>query len=144
MTVGADVSATVGRPAPWADRTGRGLVAFDAVATLVAFADGVMKMGDMPDDRLLTEAWRTFAYLVFAGLWALLAVAPRRQRGLWELVLLHKIVFTVFAFAMIGDVPEAQTTGLIDLGLVVTTGLAYVLCRGWYAWRTTAPRAGEQ
>ena len=40
MTVGTGVSAAVSRPAPWADRTGRGLMAFDAVATLVAFADG--------------------------------------------------------------------------------------------------------
>ena len=139
MTVGAGVSATVGRPAPWADRTGRGLMAFDAVATLVAFADGILRMGDVPDDRLLTEAWRTFAYLVFAGLWAILATAPRRQPGLWELVLLHKVVFTAFAFTMVGDVAEAQTTALIDLALVVTTALAYVLCRGWYAWRTAAP-----
>lgn len=57
---------------------------------------------------------------------------------MWELVLLHKTAITVFAFA-VGDVPDVRTTGLIDLGVVLTAGLAYVLCRGWYAWRTTAP-----
>ena len=136
MTVGT--GATAGGLAPWADRTGRGLMVFAAVATLVAFANGVRIMVDVPDDRLLSEGWRTFAYLVFAGLMALLAAAPRGHSGVWELVLLHKIAVTVFAFS-IGDVPEAQTTGLIDLGLVATTGVAYVLCRGWYSWRTITP-----
>jgi hypothetical protein len=136
MTVGT--GATVGGPAPWADRTGRGLMIFAAIATLVAFADGIRIMLDVPDDRLLSEGWRTFGYLVFAGLMALLAAAPRRQPGLWELLLLHKIAVTVFAFSN-ADLPDAQTTGLIDLGLVVTTALAYVLCRGWSSWRTTTP-----
>jgi hypothetical protein len=128
----------MGTPAPWADRVGRGLLAIDAVATLVVFVTGIMALPDVPDDRMITEAWRTFAYIVFAGLWTMLAIAPRRQRGVWELVLAQKIAITVFAFAA-GDLPEARSTFFVDLTLVVTTGLAYVLCRGWYGWRTTAP-----
>ncbi|MBT2227178.1 hypothetical protein [Nonomuraea sp. NEAU-A123] len=132
------MTATLPSPATWADRTGRALMAVDAVATLVAFAGGVMNMVNASDDRLMVEGWRTFGYLVFAGMWAMLALRPRRHPGFWELILLQKILVTIWAFA-IGAVPEAQTASFIDLGLVVTTILAYVLCRGWYAWRTTLP-----
>ncbi|AOW85794.1 hypothetical protein BC342_03845 [Streptomyces olivaceus] len=125
-------------PAPWADRIGRWLMAFDAVATLGALARGIQIMTDVSDERLLTEAWRTFAYVLFAGLWALVAVAPRGQRGLWELLLLHKTAVTVFALA-VGHVPESSQTALVDGFLVVSTAAAYVLCRGWQAWRPAAP-----
>lgn len=125
-------------PAPWADRIGRGLMALDAVATLVAFAGGLAIMAEVSDDRALTEAWRTSAYIVFAGLWALLAIAPRRQWGLWEMLLLQKGAITAYAFVM-SDLPDAQSTAVIDLILTVTTLAAYVLCRGWQAWRSGAP-----
>ncbi|RDI67626.1 hypothetical protein [Nocardia pseudobrasiliensis] len=29
---------------------------------------------------------------------------------------------------------ESQTSALVDLTLVVTTAIAYVLCRAWYGW----------
>ncbi|MEU8379871.1 hypothetical protein [Streptosporangium sp. NPDC048865] len=139
MTVGADVSTTARQPAPWADRIGRGLMALNAAATLVPFAGGIMVMiaDSVSDDRVITEAWRTFAYIVFAGLWAVLAVAPRRQWGLWELLLFQKGAITVYAFAM-WDMPDAPTTAFIDLTVTATTAVAYVLCRGWYAWRADA------
>ncbi|WP_440098866.1 hypothetical protein [Streptosporangium sp. H16] len=138
MNVGTAVPTAVRHPTPWADRIGRTLMALNAVATLVAFAGGVMIMTSVSDDRVITEAWRTFAYIVFAGLWAILAVAPRRQWGLWELLLLQKSAITVYSFAM-WDMPDASSTALIDLAVTVTTAAAYVLCRGWYAWRTDAP-----
>lgn len=124
-------------PASWADRTGRILLAIDAIATLGAFAQGITRIVDAADEQLLTEAWRTLAYLVFAGMWALLAVAPRRQRGMWELILVHKIAFTLFAVVSIGK-PEAAQSAVIDGFLVVTTVAAYVLCRGWHTWRPGA------
>jgi hypothetical protein len=45
-----------------------------------------------PAEWVLTEFWRTAAYLVFAGMWALLAARPRSQRGMWELIVLHKVL----------------------------------------------------
>ena len=134
MTTRAEVDA----PAPWADRIGRALLGFDAVATLGAFATGIPRIMDADDAHLLTEAWRTFAYIVFAGLWALLAIAPRGQRGVWELVIVHKVAVTVFALAAFTK-PEAPQTAVIDGVLVVTTLAAYVLCRGWSTWRPSAP-----
>lgn len=125
-------------PSRRADRIGRGLMWVNFAATLVAFADGVNRMVNATDDRLWVEGWRTFAYLVFAGLFALIAVRPRGQRGLWELILGHKTALVVFA-VLLGNVPEARLAGLVDFALVLLTAMAYALCRGWRAWRTTTP-----
>ena len=127
-------------PARWADRTGRTLMAINALATLGALVDGVGLVLASPDPQLMTEAWRTLAYIVFAGLWVITAFAPRRQGGIWELLLIHKIAITVFAIVNFG-VPAAPTHVVVDGFLVVTTALAYVLCRGWQAWRPAAPVA---
>ena len=134
MTTTVDVPVTTTSPPRWADRVGRTLMAVNALATLGALADGVGRVAASPDAHLLTEAWRTLAYIVFAGLWAIIAVAPRRQWGIWELILIQKIAITAFAAAHIG-VPDAPKHVVVDGFLVVTTALAYVLCRAWQAWR---------
>ncbi len=139
MAAETGVRATVDGPSTLADRIGRGLLVLCAVATLGAFAQGIQIMATTSDERVITEAWRTFAYVVFAGLWAMLAIAPRGQRGVWELVLFQKIAITSFAFA-VRDLPDGWSTFLIDLALVLATAAAYVLCRGWYGWRRTAVR----
>lgn len=137
MIIQTDVATTATAPTRWQDRTGRILMAITAAATLVPFVEGLTRLGDLPEDQILTEYWRTCAYLVFAGMWALLAVAPRKQRGMWELLLLHKIAVTVQA-AFILDVPHAARTLIADASVSLTTIAGYVLCRGWYAWRRGA------
>ncbi|MFD9740996.1 hypothetical protein [Umezawaea sp. NPDC059074] len=122
-------------PAVLPDRIGRVLLALCAIATLGAFARGFTIMAEVSDERLITEAWRTFAYIVFAGLWAMIAVAPRAQRGVFELLLLQKTAITVFAL-VVNDVPDAGMTAAVDASLVIATAIAYVLCRGWQGWRT--------
>lgn len=64
-----------------------------------------------------------------------MAVWPRQIAGAWELIRLHQIAVTVFAIA-VGPDSEAQATAWIDGWLVITTITAYVLTRGWSAWRT--------
>jgi hypothetical protein len=121
-------------PTVLADKIGRWLLVLAALSTVGAFVLGITLMMDAPESRLWVEGWRTSAFLVFAGLLAILAVAPRTQRGLWELVLGQKWALVIMAVAM-GDVNEARTSGLIDFVLVLVVSVAYVLCRGWYAWR---------
>ena len=70
-----------GAPPRGADLAGRSLLTLCALSTTVAFADGVTRIAAAPAEWALTESWRTAAYLVFAGMWALLAVWPRSQRG---------------------------------------------------------------
>ncbi|MEV4280933.1 hypothetical protein [Actinoplanes xinjiangensis] len=130
-----------GRRSPGADRIGRTLMALCAIATIGAFVDGISRVSGAPDDYVLTEFWRTTAYLVFAGMWALLAVAPRAQRGMFELILLQKTLVTVHAVIVMG-LPGSAQTAAIDGALVVATVTAYVLCRGWYAWKRRPWSAG--
>ncbi|MFG1918297.1 hypothetical protein [Micromonospora sp. NPDC048898] len=123
-----------------ADRIGRGFAAVAALATVVAFVNGLLLTLDAPDDRLFIEGWRVSSFAIFAALFALLAFRPRRSPGVWEILLAGKTALVVFGMA-IGDVPEARLSAFIDLGLVAVVATAYVLCRGWLAWRpaTTNP-----
>ncbi|MFD3376566.1 MULTISPECIES: hypothetical protein [unclassified Streptomyces] len=143
MTIATDVRASVA-PSGRADRIGRGLAAFASLATVGAFADGIIRMTNAADDRLWVEAWRTFTYAVFVGLFALLAARPRQAPAIWELVLASKTALVVFA-VVVGDIPEARLAGMVDFALVVVLALAYVLTRGWQAWQlgTTDPTRGE-
>ena len=131
----AKVAADTGSgPTPCADLVGRGLVGLAALMTIGAFANGVVVIGDAPADRVWVEVWRTTAFLVFAGLFALAAAAPRAHPGVWELALGQKVVVTVVA-PFLGDAFEVRSNGLVDLVLVLVVGAGYVLCRGWTAWR---------
>lgn len=114
-------------------------MAIIGLSTLIAFANA-------PEAYMLTEFWRTTAYLVFAGLWGLLALAPRRQRGIWELLLIQKTAVSVFALVNLGATDSVRDS-ISDSSLVVATAVAYVLCRGWQAWRpddaAAAPATGS-
>ncbi|GAA4940704.1 hypothetical protein EV188_112187 [Actinomycetospora succinea] len=127
------VHARPGAPARTADRIGRGLLLLAAVSSVAAFVGGLATMAAAPPDRPVVEGWRTFGFLVFTGLWVLLALRPRTSPGLWELVFLHKIAMVVLTLAVL-DVPEAATALVVDATLVVVTAIAYVLTRGWLSW----------
>jgi hypothetical protein len=49
-------------------------MALVVVLTIAAFADGISRMGIAITDRIWIETWRTFAYMMFAGLFARLAL----------------------------------------------------------------------
>lgn len=127
--------ADQGQRSVLADRFGRGLMAFNALLTIGAVIYGVTMLLQASPDTLVVEAWRTFGFLVFLSLNLMVALWPRKIAGAWELILLHKIAVTVFAMA-VGSANEAEATAWIDGWLVITTILAYVLCRGWLAWGT--------
>lgn len=140
---------TPGRPAlnrvPVAqDRAARYLMIALAVATLGAFANAAVEFGALPPDRLIVGTWQMLGFAVFAGLFALLAVWPRRMPGLWELILAHKIGVTLVNFGFIGVVsgpmPSDNPAAVVAIGgaLVVATLLAYVLAQGWRPWVATS------
>ena len=133
----SSTSLTPPRPEqrPPGDRAGRVLAALCAAATLVPLVGGlVVTLPDTPGDYLMTEGWRTFGYIMFVGLWTLVAVAPRGCPGAWELLLIHKSAVTLFALAQL-DLPDAPQTAVIDGIIVLATGIAYVVCRGWRSWQ---------
>ncbi len=121
------------KPRRWPDRIGRGLMGFNVLFTLVAVAGGISRIAAADDQYLLAEAWRTSAYVVFAALWLIIAIAPRWQFGIWELLIVQKTFATLFGVAFF-TLPEGSTFTGGDGGRVVSTVAAYVLCRGWQAW----------
>lgn len=128
----------------WKDKLGRALMVLVVVLTIAAFVDGVMRMRIAPIDRIWIETWRTFAYLIFAGLFALLALRPRNSPAIWELTLAHKLAVTLFGLWLGNEVPEVSLAVKMDLALVVLIATAWVLCRGWLswaAWRAPEPAA---
>lgn len=71
-----------------------------AVAALAAALSAVWALAGLPwaeRDTALVEAWRAYGLVVFAGLIALLARRPNGHRGVWELVIFHKVALTATA-----------------------------------------------
>lgn len=116
------------------DRIGRLIMAGVVLLTLLAFADGLRRMSMASVDRIWVETWRTFAYVVFAGLFAILAWKPRSSPGLWELTFGHKTAVVIFGLWLGDKVPEVSLAIKIDFLLVVLIAVAWVLCRGWFSW----------
>lgn len=128
-------------PVPAArDKAARYLMIALSIATLGAFSNAAAEFGTLPPDRLIVGTWQMLGFAVFAGLFALLAIWPRRMPGLWELILFHKVGVTLMNIGFIGIVsgpmPSDNPTAvvLIDGTLVVVTLLAYVLVQGWRPW----------
>jgi hypothetical protein len=119
------------------DKIGRGLMALAALGAIGAFFTGVSAMQVAGPERLWIEAWRTFGFLVFAGMFTLLAWRPRSSPGVWELVFVHKLAMVAFGF-LVGPVAEAEFAGRVDLVLVVLLLTAWWLCRGWKSWSNAA------
>jgi hypothetical protein len=108
------------------------------IATLGAFANAARAFPTIAPDRVNIEAWRMFAYLVFAGLFTLLGLFPRRMPGLWEVVFFQKAAVAVFltffvaahsAGAYYAD--SATSISAVDAVLAALTLACYVLTRGW-------------
>ena len=115
------------------DRIARILLVVAAVGALASalFAAGDVLGADGATKMVLT--WQAYGFVVFAGLFALLAHRPHGYRGVWELVIFHKVALTVTAaaYAAHGGI---EGTGAVLLGDGVVSALliaAYVLARGW-------------
>lgn len=81
------------------------------------------------------EWWRVFGFLLFTGLFALLAFWPRRYPFLWELLILDKALLTIAEVLLIGNkAKDAVTTAEADGILTVILLAAYLLSRGYRSW----------
>ncbi|MCX4681874.1 hypothetical protein OG413_42485 [Streptomyces sp. NBC_01433] len=116
------------------DRIGRGLMALNSVVTFAVFINGIFLMADASDDRMMVEGWRTFGYLVFSAMWAMLAYRPRQVPAIWEMVIFHKVAATVLAFTIL-DTTEGMQSSITDSTVAALTVFAYIVCRGWESWR---------
>jgi hypothetical protein len=129
----------------WKDRVGRAPLALVVLLTIAAFVDGIWRMEVATTDRTWIETWRTFAYMMFAGLFALLALHPRNSPAIWELTVGHKLAVTLFGLWLGNAVPEVSVAVKMDFALVVMIATAWVLCRGWLSWAAwRAPDPAEK
>ncbi|MGW5386477.1 hypothetical protein [Nocardia sp. NPDC003963] len=93
----------------------------------------------------VVETWRAYGYVVFAGLFVLLTLRPNDYRGVWELVILHKVALTVTAlvYSRNGAVEGAGAILAWDGGLSVVLLVTYPLCRGWVSVSARTPGGRE-
>jgi len=79
------------------------------------------------------ETWRGFGFVVFAGLFALLAVRQHRHQAVWLLVTFHKVAKTVTAltYASGGNVADATSVAIADGILSALLIAAFGLLRPW-------------
>jgi len=116
------------------DLVGRILFAVLSLSTLGAFVDGIRLASSAGPDTFFMQWWRTLAYLVFAAIFALLALRPRSTPGMWEIVLIQKVTITIIGYLNI-HAAEAPRDSTVDLYLVILMVPAWILCRGWLGWK---------
>lgn len=119
----------------WRDGLGRGLMALAAIAAVGAFVVGLSAVREAGPDRAWVELWRTTGFLVFAGMFALMAARPRASAGVWELAFGHKAAMAA-ARPFMGDVDEAAASAAVDIVLATVIAVAYVCSRGWRSWQS--------
>lgn len=111
------------------------LMLLAALGALSSFVGAISTVSSVGPDTLVVENWRAWGFLVFAGLFALLAFEPRCYPGVWELVMLHKTATAITAATLItGGASDAITVALVDGILAITTVAAYSLARGFTGW----------
>lgn len=118
----------------WQEVAGRALMALAALGALAAFLSAIGAVRAASAATVWVETWRMFGFLVFTGMFALLALRPRASAGIWELVFFHKAAMAVSA-PLLPGVAGAASAGVIDGALAIMVLLAYLLTRGWTAWR---------
>jgi len=118
----------------WQDLLGRGLMWLAALGAFAAFASAFAGISSAAPETLWVETWRLFGFLVFTGMFVLVALRPRRSAGVWELAFFHKAAMGVSALFLPGADGAAQA-GAIDAVLAAIILAAYILTRGWLAWK---------
>lgn len=120
----------------WQDLLGRGLMWLAAVGAFSAFISGFAAVKTATSETAWVETWRLFGFLVFTGMFILVALRPRNAAGVWELAFLHKTAMAVSALVL-SSAKGAAMAGAMDAILAILLVIAYVCTRGWQAWRST-------
>jgi hypothetical protein len=108
------------------------LVSFGAAG---AFAGAISSVQDADSSVAVVESWRMLGFLVFAGLFLLLALRPRMYPGIWELAFFHKAGMAVAGVILMGDDAEgAGSVVVFDGVLAAVILIACILSRGFTAW----------
>lgn len=121
--------------ATWRDRTATVLMPLAAVGACVAFVSSISTVAAAGPATQVVEIWRMYGFIVFTGLYVLLAFWPRHYPGVWELAILDKAALGVTGLVLLGrGVGDAQTILIFDGSLAVITLVAYLLAKGYTGW----------
>lgn len=117
------------------DRLGAALLYACAAGAVLSAVGAVGAVADAGTATRAVETWRLAGYGLFAGLFVLLARAPRQLRGLWELTIAAKLALPLAGATFLRGSTDAGTFVVADGVLGVVLVAAYLLMAGW-----TAPR----
>jgi hypothetical protein len=121
---------------PTRDRIATVLMLLSALGALYAFITAIGAVQTAGPATQQVETWRLFGFLMFAGVFVLLGLWPRRLPGLWELTIFCKVGLTIAEALLIpSNAVGAQFAALADGILSVFLVAAYLLSRGYTAWR---------
>lgn len=117
----------------WQDVLGRSLMALCSVGALFAFYGAIVSVRAASTETVWVETWRMLGFLVFAGLFALLAARPRLSAGVWELTFFHKAAMAI-SMLLLTDAEDAVVAGSVDAVVAALILVAYICTRGWRSW----------
>lgn len=129
-----NATTTLGTFPKWQDRLGHSLMWLAALGALSAFASGFASVSAATSETVWVETWRLFGYLVFTGMFVLLALRPCNSAGIWELAFFHKTAMAISALVLPGA-KDAAMAGVIDGALAILLLIAYICTRGWLGWK---------
>ena len=118
----------------WQELLGRGLMWLAALGAFTAFVSAFTVVNSATAETIWVETWRLFGFLVFTGMFVLLALRPRNSAGVWELAFFHKAAMAISVLFLSGA-KEAVMAGTIDGVLAILIAIAYLCTRGWTAWK---------
>jgi hypothetical protein len=116
------------------DRIATVILGLCAIGAGFATAAAIGDVADAEGTARLAETWRLFGLPVFAGIFIILAAAPRRVAGLWELVIANKAALVIAGATFLSATDGSGDVVYVDGALVALLIAAYVLTRGWTAW----------
>ena len=118
----------------WRRRTASAILVLATLGAFTAFVMAISSVGSVGSALIVDKVWRMFGFLVFAGLFLLLAYRPRQYPGVWELVIFHKAATTLFVGVFATNAVGAATTAVTDRMLAIGLIGAYLLVKGYENW----------
>lgn len=116
------------------DKAARAILAVCAAGATLATVTAAIDFNEIEGSARLAETWRLFGFPVFAGIFLILAAAPRRVAGLWELMIANKLALALAGGTYLSDIEGSQDFVFVDGVLAALLVAGYVLTRGWTAW----------
>jgi hypothetical protein len=125
----------ISTPGIWRDRIAAILMVAAAAVALGAFVMIILSEAITDPALQVTALWQALTYIVLAGLFLLLANAPRAYPGVWELSIFLNVAMAIGAFVLTGtNAAGAETVFWIEGTIALLIIISYVLSNGDRAW----------